>query len=186
MKAFTYYHPCDGFPKVGQQPWVDAWVKNWAAAGFEPVVLSLNDVRRSQHWFAMQSALAGVARKSLSDLGRARIQRWVALEASMKGKPGVALITDYDVVNKGFTPEDVVAKGTAFYDRGHVPCVVSTDATGALALVQFLLVALQRFAKESLVEDTFLFQHARTGFAVKDIVREGAGHEAKLLHLPTT
>ena len=184
MKAFTYYHPCDGFPRVEQQPRVDAWGRNWKAAGFETVVLSLNDVRRSQHWFAMQSALAGVARKSLSDLGRARIQRWVALEATLKGKPGVSLMTDYDVGNVGFTPADVAPSGTVFYDAGHIPCAVSTDAPGALALVQYLLVSVQRYAKESLMEDTFLFQHARTKFATRDVVREGPGKEAKLLHLP--
>jgi hypothetical protein len=85
MTVYTYYTPCVGFPQPEQKARLEAWKKNWAEHGFDPVVLTPNDMRRSPHWFFAQSTVNALRKGSMPDQSKACFHRWFALEAVSRG-----------------------------------------------------------------------------------------------------
>lgn len=185
MKAFTFYAALPNADVAFEKRLIAEWEKSWRAHGFETAVLSLNDVRRSPHWFTGSALFHSLKKGRLSPKSTACFQRWLAYDAAVRGHTSSpTLMMDYDVRNNGFRPEDVSKESVMFYDSGHLPSVISTSPGGSQRLVQTILGSA-KITAEAFVEDSVMFQRNRKSYAACDVVKDAGApgwQEAKLIH----
>ena len=185
MKAYTFFTAIPGVDQAFERRLMVEWEKNWKAHGFEPIVLSQNDVRRSPHWFTGTALFRSLKGGRLDGRSLACFQRWLAYDAVARHHNSTpTLMMDYDVRNNGFTPADVSKEAVMFYDSGHLPSVVSTALGGSQQLVQTVLGTV-KIAKEAFIEDSVMFQRNRKHYKAIDVVKDAGApgwQEAKLIH----
>lgn len=186
MKVFTYF--AVGVPdtdRAFEQRLLDRWKDSWKKHGFEPGVLSLNEMRRSPHWFTATALFRSLKGGRLHPKSLACFQRWIAYDAVVRHhNPEPTLLTDYDVVNNSFTPAEVSKESVMFYDVGHLPSAVSTASGGSQRIVQTLL-GTAKIAQEAFIEDSIMFQRNRVNYASCDVVKDAGApgwEKAKLIH----
>lgn len=118
MRVYTYYAPIGG----RNEEWlIQQWKETWSANGWEPVVLSDRDVRIDPRDNETLKAFPTVNTQSYE---MACWHRWWA----MSGNGG--LMTDYDVLNFGFGPENAELGENIKILAGSVPCAVYGSPTG--------------------------------------------------------
>lgn len=108
MKVYTYHEPVLELDQAGQQRKLEVWRESWERWGWTPIVLGRKDCGPE----ADGAEVIIRARPTVNppDYTAATSLRWWALQAR-----GGGLMTDYDVVNVGFTPQRL-AKLTAGVD----------------------------------------------------------------------
>jgi hypothetical protein len=100
-KIYTYFEDL-GRPE--QEALVNAWVLNWGAHGFEPIVLGVEDAKKSDFYeefiSAMESVHMAIMGAPLGDYGKSCYARWLAY-STVKGNLSFS-VSDYDVFNRDF------------------------------------------------------------------------------------
>ena len=134
MKVHTYYEPL-GINDA--EPLLPLWKEAWSRAGFEPVVLTKDDIairdRALTAWFSKYPSAGTPPEYDL-----ACYMRWFALNRAFDDGAQRALMVDLDVVPSkhwqdrftGFAGSGPVV----FLDPGRVPCAVFLSFAGLLEL----------------------------------------------------
>jgi hypothetical protein len=186
MKIVTYYEPIHELNPREQSEKLKKWSEEWKAAGFEVQQVGGNDFRRSRHRITAQSLFRNTKTPRNADLELACFYRWFAYDVVSNHimSPEPVLFSDFDCLPNGFTPEDVLRDEIVFYERGSIPCLVSTASNGLQKLQQFLIRTPDPM-EDSFVSDMILFQHNRLQFKTVDCVRdrnEPNFEKAKVIH----
>lgn len=120
--VFTYYEELNR-PDEGRL--IDLWCESWSAHGWNPIVLSEKDIPHFQRWKSYLKHVSTLPSVNPPGYDLACYKRWIALVAR-----GGGLMTDYDVMNYGFTPEKAetlkVKDALTFFEE-RVPSVVFGD-----------------------------------------------------------
>lgn len=123
MKIYTYYEDIN-YPF--QKEILKIWQNNWSSYGFEPIILSEQDAKKShfyeEFYYKINSIHEFIADKKISGYGINCYLRWIAYSALDNQDP--FLVSDYDVVNQGFVETDIKEslEKISFLD-GCCPCV---------------------------------------------------------------
>jgi hypothetical protein len=174
--VYTYFETVPELEPHEQYRQIEVWATSWRRHGWKPLILNRATAA------ALGSSEVDAWEKQLTDLPstnhraytRATYMRWFALSAM-----GGGLMTDYDVVNVGFAPEDmqvlVQAEDCVCLCPQWVPAVVWTNAAGCERLIDVLLTHkmtdLDQFDGKPHTSDMFIFQQAMPG-AMKVKARE--------------
>ena len=101
-KVFCYYSPCPNlYDEDSQRHLIDIWQKSWKKAGWQPVVLSEYDVLTHPKFKHYKKKFWSLPTEYGHDYEAACFMRWAAVAHA-----GGGMMTDYDVINYGFTPRD--------------------------------------------------------------------------------
>lgn len=106
MKAFTYYTPVDNPQLADHGSLVSRWSKRWQALGWQPIVLSWDhDALRHPAHDRITRYVSQFHGATPIGYRVATWQRWLAVAAAApRDEP--FLVTDYDVFNVDFRPEE--------------------------------------------------------------------------------
>jgi hypothetical protein len=123
MKVFTYY---DDF-KNRKEPLIDLWKESWSKHGWNPIVFTPDDAQRHPNFRSFVNAVSRLPTVNNKKYELACYVRHLAMSMA-----GGGLLTDYDVMCYGFTPQamtDIASKhpGENFICTLHhsgVPCAV--------------------------------------------------------------
>ena len=129
MNVFTYY---DDF-KNRKDPLIDLWRESWSKHGWTPVVLTPEDVKPHPNHAAFVEAVARLPTVNNRKYELACYVRHLAM--SMVGG---GLLTDYDVMCYGFTPQNLTslemkhAEEHLIFPLHHrrVPCAIYGNREG--------------------------------------------------------
>lgn len=107
-QVITFFVPVEGLWSVeSQEALIDVWRRSWKKAGWEPTVLTTADIVTHPRFsffkahFDAKPTEYGVAYTS------ACFQRWLAAAHYGNLTGYNIMLTDYDVINYGFAPQDV-------------------------------------------------------------------------------
>jgi len=123
MKIFTYYQNIDF---DSQLPILKLWEKSWKKQGFDAAILTPRDARQSPYYYGFLKKIRLIHKNitgyDISQYGISCYVRWLAYSTLKHTEP--FLVSDYDVINKGFTAEDVKESEEKinFLDR-YCPCL---------------------------------------------------------------
>ena len=105
-KVFAFYRPILSVPQEEEFAQASLWKKSWELHGWECVMLNQSHVGLTQLANAIMSRIlnlrafnSGITSEALERMA-SRFVRWCGLISSPSG-----WLTDYDVLNLGFTPE---------------------------------------------------------------------------------
>jgi hypothetical protein len=186
MKIVTYYDPIFALNPRLQTEKLEKWTKMWKDAGFETQQVGLNDFRRSNSRITAQILFKNRKTPRNSDLELACFYRWFAYDVVSNRivSPEPVLFSDYDCLPNKFTADDVLRDEIVFYERGSIPCLVSTASQG-LQKLQQILTKTSAPMEDAFVSDMILFQHNRHLFKTVDCVRDRSepdSERAKVIH----
>ena len=148
MKIYTYY---ENINFKQQDELVKLWEQGWARNGFDPVVLSLDDAKKSPYYgeFADQihSVVSEVTGKPLSRYGMSCYLRWLAY--STQADTDSFLVSDYDVMNRRFAPVQLIEPmdKIAFMDRW-CPCLAYGTKEQFLAFCKEIIACTKEHIEE--------------------------------------
>lgn len=104
-KIFAFYRSILDVDQTGEFAQASIWKQSWEAQGWECVMLNSSHITQSPFANILMSRVMGLRQFNPSitnealDRMMARAARWAALDAG-----GGGWLSDYDVVNVGFTP----------------------------------------------------------------------------------
>lgn len=135
MKVYTYYEPVAGINVESQLRELSVWKASWERFGFRPVILNRTVAEQHSQWAEFVARVVQYPTINPAGYDLHCYQRWLALVVA-----GGGLMTDYDVVNVGLTPEAVRQRVTYLtcLCPGGVPAVVHADGTGMTRLIDAL------------------------------------------------
>ena len=150
MKAHCYYEP---IPGSGAEPIIELWRTSWERNGWSCVILGEQDFLRLPFSQALDFAARRLPTVNNWIYERACYRRWLAMAGI-----GGGLMTDYDVINVGFTPQDLPAyKGKMMRLNRQAPCVVYGRTINFLQAVDMFISYTPQsddlFGDKMLVED---------------------------------
>jgi len=131
-KIYTYYEDI-GFKQ--QTELVNLWKNSWENMGFEAIVLCKQHARKHPDYDdfveKMRFIFLELTGKKLSAYGLSCFVRWLAYatlgrddDPLTPGKDERFLVSDYDVINNGWTPKDCPSEKLHFLDED-CPCLAS-------------------------------------------------------------
>ena len=153
MNVFTYYEPLHSTHMEVINVWADSWRKH----GWTPIVIGENQFRLNYDWREYDAVVSKFPTVNDTRYDRACFRRWKAM--SLIG----GLMTDYDVANRGFTPEMLpTSDNLKILSKHHVPCLVwGTPSQYLAACSEFLKYQIRSddlFEGKPLVEDMTILQ----------------------------
>lgn len=108
MKIYTYY---DDINFNHQNELIKLWHFSWKQYGFDPIVLSRQDAisHPSYHQFVTEISelCAYITKQKLSEYGLACYLRWLAYANQSDDR---VYFSDYDIINNGLYPEQLIDK----------------------------------------------------------------------------
>ena len=122
MKIFTYYEDINF---KNQDEMVQLWKKSWEQQGFETIILTLDDAKKSSYYEEFVTNIKqihiDIAGHEIAPYGLSCYVRWLAY--SVQKYQDSFLVSDYDVINKNFKVTEVNEKANilSFMD-GYCPC----------------------------------------------------------------
>jgi hypothetical protein len=123
MKIYTFFQNLN-FKQ--QYKLIEIWKKSWEANGFEPVVLFIEDAKRSTYYKEFLEKISSLTLKitgrELNQYGLSCYLRWLAYSAVADSD--YFLVSDYDIINKNFKPAQIIEETNklSFMD-GLCPCI---------------------------------------------------------------
>lgn len=123
MKIYTYY---ENINFKQQDELVEFWKKSWADNNFDPIVLTLDDAKKSTYYEEFVHQLRVLSQEAtghpLSKYGLSCYLRWLAY--STQEETESFLVSDYDIINKQFTPVKLnEPKDRLCFMSGACPCL---------------------------------------------------------------
>lgn len=120
-KIYTYF---DEVGLAHQEDLIQLWRKSWENQGFKATVLTKNDAASHPFYkkfnLEIQALCEEIMGQKIGQYGMACWLRWLAYANQVED---CFYVSDYDVINKKFTPKEVGEK-LQLYDL-HVPCFAS-------------------------------------------------------------
>ena len=106
MKIYTYY---ENINFKNQDELVTLWRESWKNQGFEPIVLTENDAKKSDFYeefvVKINKLHKEITEKPLSEYGLRCWLRWLAYSTQPEEK---FFVSDYDVINHNFNPTEPI------------------------------------------------------------------------------
>ena len=128
MRVYTYHA---GSPGPGEL--LDVWRKTWAAHGWEPTVLWQNDAEAHPRYDEIFEAVHKLPTVNSRQYEDACYLRWVALL-----QVGGGLMVDYDVGNRGFTPDHLhTPRALVPLHVDRVPCALWASKAGLNTVLEW-------------------------------------------------
>lgn len=127
MKVYTYHRIIEtGF---NDPVLMSIWRESWARHGFDPQVVGPADAAAHPRFHELEHAdglfTAGIG---LREYVTACYERWFAYAAAARQEGGATLIGDWDVINYGFTPGNILSEGVGerikHLSGSATPCLV--------------------------------------------------------------
>jgi hypothetical protein len=123
MKIFTYY---ENINFKNQDEMLQLWKKSWEQQGFEAIILTLEDAKKSSYYEEFVSKIKQVhldiADHEIRSYGLSCYVRWLAY--STQNDQESFLVSDYDVINKNFKINEIKeSKDTITFMDRHCPCL---------------------------------------------------------------
>jgi len=157
-KIYAYY---ESIPLSCQQEefgCANYWKHSWTANGWEPVMLNRSHAQGSPLYLKMQAKLVKQALGISMDLRNqtpwitARFVRWCALHAA-----GGGWMSDYDVANLGFTPEQ------ADVHENYATIQINDDAPAYVfyATQDHCANAIKKFIQDDLIDGSKVLNEAQ-------------------------
>lgn len=121
MNVFTYYDPVPG---LADSALIDLWSKSWSRHGWSPIVLTRRDA--SLHPLFASFEASNYFNQTCNPVAyeRACFLRWLAMVQAQGG-----LMSDWDVMNYGFTPNELPkfesSNRVVLMSGKATPCLVS-------------------------------------------------------------
>ena len=119
MKIYAFYDNLEGYPcRDNYETLIDIWQKSWKYYGWEPTILTLNDVKKHKDYQKLLEISKYRPTVNRKDFETICFLRWLA----MFDKSG--WYCDVDMINYGFEPisyDDLVVT-TNYYPALHVSC----------------------------------------------------------------
>lgn len=113
MKVYTYYNVIHNMHNLWSQDTqlrlIELWKKSWIKHGWEPVVLGDDACRDWPGYQSYRDRFYALPTPYGNDFDGPCFMRWWAV-----GAAGGSMLTDYDVINYGFTPREAGGKMTLF------------------------------------------------------------------------
>lgn len=133
MKVYCYFEPAADW----MDPILSRWFRSWNAAGWKPRILTLRHIKDSSEYVKRVEQYPTVNPMPYT---LCRYLRWMAIR-----DVGGGLLTDCDLINYGFKPEDLVHKSDiAVYDQAiRTGCVYITEE-GAQQYLDWVIEAGDR------------------------------------------
>lgn len=132
---FTYHQPIPGLPDAG--PLLDLWRELWSIQGFTPVVLTEHDARDHPQFKPFRSTIAKLPTVNHPLYERACYMRHLAMLAR-----GGGFLTDYDVMPRSFTPDDLQTATSRWplviLEPTRVPCAIRAGVKGFQQIIDFI------------------------------------------------
>ena len=147
-KVYTYYEPVEGLEKDDHQKMITHWRRSWAKQGWNPVVIGKSDAQRHPFFEEFSQRIMALPTVNPKEYEISCFYRWLAV-----AHLGGGFMSDYDVVNYGFTARDTPAE-LICYETNHsagqvTPSVVGGTAAGFLnACLAFSLTDPQKLIVE--------------------------------------
>lgn len=107
MNVFTYYEPIPGFEDDAKL--VELWKRSWEQQGWEATVLGRSDAERSPYFAELSRAADRLPTVNPKEYERACYIRHGAFHEVAEVVVW-SVFTDYDIINYGFTPNDLQAQ----------------------------------------------------------------------------
>lgn len=139
MKIYTYY---ENINFKQQDELVELWKQSWKSNGFDPVVLSLEDAKKSPFYEEFVEKIyplvLHITEKPLNLYGVSCYLRWLAY--STQWDVDSFLVSDYDIINQHFTSNQLnESKDTiSFMDR-LCPCLAYGTAEQFLSFCKDII-----------------------------------------------
>jgi hypothetical protein len=106
-KVYAYY---ENINFKQQDELVELWKKSWESNGFEPIVLGLDDAKKSSFYVEfiekINPLVLEISGKPLSSYGLSCYLRWLAY--STQEDTEQILVSDYDIINRNFSPVQLI------------------------------------------------------------------------------
>lgn len=138
MKIYTYYEDV-GFHS--QLELIELWKQSWSNNGFEPIVLTREDAKRSElyqeYYDFVQRVHEKISGKTLPDNNYYLAAQLEIVAFTTISKGEVAYISDYDVINKNFRHKP--SWGKLYWRDSCCSCFASSNRWGWKQYVNFLL-----------------------------------------------
>lgn len=129
--VYTYFNPVPEMPHEQEHALIVLWQRSWRDSGFEPVVLTHLHAEAHPLFPEIDKLVRSFPTQNPKEYEVACWHRWLAFATV-----GGGLMTDYDVIARGFDPEFLVLPdNVTVLDRGGVPCAVHATAEGAQEIV---------------------------------------------------
>ena len=116
MNIYTYYDNVLEISSETQLELIEIWKESWSKNGWNPIVLDKSYINCSDTEMSYLENLPSVNPKNYE---MSCFLRWNAM-ANIDG----GWMCDYDVINRGFSPEDSKNYKSMSILQGHVPCLV--------------------------------------------------------------
>lgn len=155
MKIYTYYEDV-GFRS--QLELIELWKQSWSNNGFEPIVLSREDAKRSELYQEYYDFVQRI-HKNISGKILPENSYWLAAQLEIVAfttisKKQAAYISDYDVINKNFQYKH--SWGKLHWRDSCCSCFASGNGEGWIKYVNFLL------QEEKIITDWCLQEKEKT------------------------
>lgn len=142
MKIYTYY---ENINFKLQNELLDIWQKSWRQHGFEPILLSRDDAKKScffqEYYDFVQRVHEKSVHKILPENGY-----WLAAQLEIVSFHTIeepSYISDYDMINNGFMPGETL-ESTVHWRNDACSCFASGDKYGWGKYIKFLFDQEQR------------------------------------------
>jgi hypothetical protein len=121
--VYTYHHADEAREWPAE---IEVWADSWHRHGWYPVVLTERDARRSPLFPELFECVNSLPTVNGHAYENACYFRWLALH-----ERGGGLLTDYDVVNRGYRPDHLLANAPAIHlHLDKVPCAFYATPAG--------------------------------------------------------
>jgi hypothetical protein len=147
-RVYTYY---ENINFKHQSELLDLWSESWRSNGFDPIVLSLEDAKKSPYYDEfvdqIQFLVLEITGRPLSQYGMSCYLRWLAYSAQADSVS--FLVSDYDVINRRFTPVQLIEPRDkiAFMDRW-CPCLAYGTKEQFLAFCKEIIASTREHIDE--------------------------------------
>lgn len=135
MKVHTYFQPLEQIAFLEETKLHALWRQSWLSSEFIPITLTHQVAESHKDYERYLRLVSQFPTVNPPGYDLACWLRWLALDVT-----GGGLMTDYDVICRAFSAEDLqFPNPVTILDRGGVPCAVYTTVEGASQIVQDVL-----------------------------------------------
>ena len=121
--VYTYFEPVPELPQDDELSLIDVWKASWSAQGWQPIVLSPMTIA-DDGYYAYYDKLFTYPNVNAKKYEMACMLRWWWLR-----RVGGGLMVDYDVMNHGFKPDDLILEDSVL-NLVRCPCAVYASVKG--------------------------------------------------------
>lgn len=147
--VYTFFSPVQELNQSEHLRQVDIWKNSWRSRGFKPVVLDLNTAMKHPDFKKLNAIFEKFPTVNAKKYELYCYLRWLALEVV-----GGGMTSDYDVVNNGFTPDDLKEfqsdenRITVFQASPDLSCITPAAVYAPIPALKKFIAALAEYKVE--------------------------------------